>query len=110
MQQQTTTDNLLQVRQQITEIENNADENSLIGMFKRAALTTVDYQTRLFSDVKNLIVHRDDQQVLTLNETFDLIRRQYKDLEREKANLIQQQSSQEQTFQLEIEKLTAEKE
>jgi len=48
--------------------------------------------------------------ILAFDEHFDLIRCQYEDLEREKNNLVQQQTSQEQRFQSEMEKLTAEKE
>lgn len=62
MRQQTTIDHLQRIRQQITEIEDNADENSPIGMFKRAAFATIDCQTKLFSDVKNLVFNRDEQQ------------------------------------------------
>jgi hypothetical protein len=45
-----------------------------------------------------------------VNETLALIRRQYEELEREKQNLLLEQSSREQTLRSELEKITAEKE
>ncbi len=48
--------------------------------------------------------------LVAINETLSLIRRQYEELEREKQALLLDHSSREQTFQSELEKITAEKE
>jgi hypothetical protein len=48
--------------------------------------------------------------LVAVNETLSLIRRQYEELEREKQALLLDHSSREQTFQSELEKITAEKE
>lgn len=45
-----------------------------------------------------------------MNETLTLIRRQYEELEQEKENLLLENSSREQAFRSELEKITEEKE
>lgn len=45
-----------------------------------------------------------------MNEILTLIRRQYEDLQRDKQNLLLEQTSREESFRSELEKITAEKE
>jgi hypothetical protein len=47
---------------------------------------------------------------IAINETLSLIRRQYEELEREKQNLLLEQTSREQTFRSELEQVASEKE
>ncbi|CAF1098112.1 unnamed protein product [Rotaria sordida] len=110
MQEQTTANNLLHTRQQMIELEESADNDSVIGMVKRAAINAVDSHARLLSGINNLVIKHDDQQDdLSSNEIFALINRQYEELQREKENLLLEHTSREQTFRFELEKITAEK-
>jgi hypothetical protein len=61
MQEQTTAENLLRARQQMIEFEENANDDTLIGMFKRAAINAIDNHARLISGINNLVIKRDDQ-------------------------------------------------
>jgi hypothetical protein len=60
MQEQTTAEILLRARHQMIDLEETADDESLVGMFKRAAINAVDSHTRLVSGLNNLIIKRDD--------------------------------------------------
>jgi hypothetical protein len=62
MHEQTTAENLLRARQQMIELEETATDDSLLGMFKRAAVNAVDTHARLISGVNNLVIRPDDQQ------------------------------------------------
>jgi hypothetical protein len=62
MQEQTTTGNLLRVRQQMIELEENVNDDTLVGMLKRAVINAVDNHARLISGINNLVMKRDDQQ------------------------------------------------
>jgi hypothetical protein len=62
MQEQTTAENLLRARQQMIEFEENANDDTLIGMFKRAAINAIDNHARLISGINNLVIKRNDQQ------------------------------------------------
>jgi hypothetical protein len=129
MQEQTTEEILLRARQQIIEFEENIDNDTLIGMFKKSAIHTIDSYTKLISGLNNLVIKQDDQQQnlcinlkyfflllflikfsVAINDILVLIRRQYEELEREKKNLSFEQASREQTFRLELEQLAEEKE
>jgi len=112
------------------ELEENINDDTLVGMLKRAAINAVDNHARLISGINNLVIKRDDQQddlcklvkfsrklffcrilfVIAVNETLTLIRRQYEEFEREKQNLLLEHSSRDQTFRSELEKITGEKE
>jgi len=111
------------------EFEENVNGDTLVGMLKRAAINAVDNHARLISGINILVIKRNDQRddlcelvgierkhflktlfVVAVNETLALIRRQYEELEREKQNLLLEQSSHEQTLRSELEKITAEKE
>jgi hypothetical protein len=61
MHEQTRAENLLRARQQMIELEENADNDSLVGMFKRAAINAIDNHARLISGINNLVIKRDDQ-------------------------------------------------
>ena len=111
MQEQTTAENLLRARQQLIELEGNADDHTVGGMVKQAAINAIDNHARVISGVNNLVRKREDQQEnLPINETLALIRRQYEELEREKENLVVERTTREENFRLELEKITAEKE
>lgn len=108
------------------ELEENVDHNTLIGMFKHAAINAVDNHTRVISGIISLIKNRDDLcenfhgkrnklfsylfLILAVNETLALIRRQYEEFEQEKQNLLLEHSSREEISRLELEKIQAEKE
>ena len=62
MQEQTTSENLLRARQQMIELEETATDDSLLGMFKRAAINAIDNHARLISGLNNLIIKHDDRQ------------------------------------------------
>jgi len=62
MQEQTTTGNLLRVRQQMIELEENVNDDTLVGMLKRAVINAVDNHARLISGINNLVMKRNDQQ------------------------------------------------
>ncbi|CAF1184945.1 unnamed protein product [Adineta steineri] len=110
MQEQTTSETLLNIRQQMIDLNENAQDGTLVGMFKQTAINIIDYHTRLISEINNLVVKREDQQgELPVNETLALIRRQYEDLEREKQSLSLEHTSHEDSFRSEMEKITAEK-
>ncbi|CAF4243668.1 unnamed protein product, partial [Adineta steineri] len=98
------------IRQQMIDLNENAGDGTLVGMFKQTAINIIDYHTRLISEINNLVVKREDQQgELPVNETLALIRRQYEDLEREKQSLSLEHTSHEDNFRFEMEKITAEK-
>ncbi|CAF4026951.1 unnamed protein product, partial [Rotaria sp. Silwood2] len=110
MQEQTTANNLLHARQQMIELEESADNDSIVGMFKRAAINAVDSHAKLLSGINNLVIKRDDQQEdLSINEILAIIHRQYEELRREKDNLSSEHTFREQTFRSELEQITAEK-
>ncbi|CAF0920949.1 unnamed protein product [Rotaria sordida] len=109
MQEQTTEHILLHARQQMIEIE-ETDDDSLVGIFKKAAINAINCHVKLISGLNSLIIKQDDQeQDLYTNEILALIRRQYEELEREKENLSLEQISREQTFRSELEQITTEK-
>jgi hypothetical protein len=62
MHEQTTEGILLRARQQINELEDATDDESLVGMFKRAAIHAIDSHTRLVSGVNSLVIKQDDQE------------------------------------------------
>lgn len=62
MQEQTTTNNLLHARQQIIELEETVDNDSPVGIFKRAAITAIDSHARLILSINNLVIKHDDQE------------------------------------------------
>jgi len=62
MQERTTTESLLRARQQMIELEEGAEDDTLVGMFRKAAIYAVDSHARLISEVNNLVVKHDDQQ------------------------------------------------
>jgi hypothetical protein len=62
MQERTTTESLLRARQQMIELEEDAEDNTLVGMFRKAAIYAVDSHARLISEVNNLVVKDDDRQ------------------------------------------------
>lgn len=63
MQEQTTTENLLRARQQMIELEETTNnDDTLIGMFKRAAINAIDNHARLISGINNLVIKHDDRQ------------------------------------------------
>ncbi|CAF3734268.1 unnamed protein product [Adineta steineri] len=110
MQEQTTSETLLNIRQQMIDLNENAGDGTLVGMFKQTAINIIDYHTRLISEINNLVIKREDQQgELPVNETLALIRRQYEDLQREKQSLSLEHTSHEDNFRSEMEKITAEK-
>lgn len=111
MQEQTTAENLLRARQQLIEIEISADDHTVLGMVKQAAINAIDHHARLVSGINNLVRYRDDQQEnLPVNEILMLIRRQYEELEREKENFLLEQTTRDERFRLELEKQASEKE
>jgi hypothetical protein len=127
MQEQTTEEILLRARQQIIEFEENIDDDTLIGMFKKFAIHTIDSHTKLISGLNSLVIKQDDQQQnlcisfkyfyyflikfsVAINDILVLIRRQYEEFELEKQNLSFEQTSRKQTFRLELEQLAEEKE
>ncbi|CAF1083139.1 unnamed protein product [Rotaria magnacalcarata] len=110
IKEQTTAKNLLHARQQMIELEEAVDNDSIVGMFKQAAINIVDSHARFISGINNLVIQRDNQQEdLPTNEILALIRRQYEELEREKDILFLDHTAREQTFRSELEKITAEK-
>jgi hypothetical protein len=123
MHEQTTAEILLRARQQMIELEENADNDTLIGIFKRTAINVVDNHARLISGINNLVINKQEDlcklerfgnfemiYCIAVNETLIIIRRQYEELEREKQNLLLEHTSQEDSVQSKLEKLTAEKE
>lgn len=43
------------------ELEENADDNTLVSMLKRAAINAVDHHARVISGINNLVMKRSDQ-------------------------------------------------
>ncbi|CAF2530410.1 unnamed protein product [Rotaria sp. Silwood2] len=110
MQEQTTERILLHAQQQMIEIE-ETDEDSLVGIFKKAAINAINCHVKLISELNSIIIKQNDQeQDLYTNEILALIRRQYEELEREKQNLSLEQITREQTFRSELEQIATEKE
>jgi hypothetical protein len=60
MHEQTTAEILLRARQQMIELEENADNDTLIGMFKRTAINVVDNHARLISGINNLVINKQE--------------------------------------------------
>jgi hypothetical protein len=60
MQEQTTETILSHARQQIIEFEETVDDDSLIGMFKKAAINAIDCHTRLISGLNSLAIQQDE--------------------------------------------------
>ncbi len=61
MQQNTTEDVLLLARQQILELEGtDNDDDSPIGMFKKAATNAIDSHARLISQMNSLVTKQND--------------------------------------------------
>ncbi len=60
MQEQTTAEILLRARQQMIELEENADDDTIVGMLKRAAINAVDNHARLISGINNLVINRQE--------------------------------------------------
>ncbi|UJR10735.1 hypothetical protein I4U23_014924 [Adineta vaga] len=110
IQEHATTENLAQVRQQMIDLEEGAEDGTVVGMFKRAALNIVDFYTKLISDINGLVSKSEDQQeTQTVNQTLAFIRRQYEEFEREKQNFALEHTSHEERFRSELEKLTSDK-
>lgn len=61
MQEQTTERILLQARQEIADVE-QPDDDSLVGIFKKASIHAIDTHINLVSGLNNLVVKRDDQE------------------------------------------------
>ncbi|CAF4286428.1 unnamed protein product, partial [Adineta steineri] len=51
MQEQTTSETLLNIRQQMIDLNENAGDGTLVGMFKQTAINIIDYHTRLISEI-----------------------------------------------------------
>jgi hypothetical protein len=62
MQEQTTESILLRARQQIIELKENFDNDSPIGMFKKAAIHVIDRHAGLISVLNSLVIKQDDQE------------------------------------------------
>ncbi|CAF0944733.1 unnamed protein product [Adineta ricciae] len=110
IQEHATVESLSQVRQQIVDLEAGAEDGTLAGMFKRAALNVIDCHVKLIDGINHLVSQDDDQQGnRSANKTFELIRRQYEDLQREKDSFAHERTSHEERFRSELENLTSEK-
>ncbi|CAF0844729.1 unnamed protein product [Adineta steineri] len=104
-QEQITEDVLLSARQEITEFEGtDNDDDSPIGMFKKAAINAIDNHAKLISGMNNLLAQQNDHE-----QNLSSIRSQYEELEREKENFSLEQTSREETFRSELEQANAEK-
>jgi hypothetical protein len=42
------------------ELEENADDDTIVGMLKRAAINAVDNHARLISGINNLVINREE--------------------------------------------------
>ncbi|CAF4883777.1 unnamed protein product, partial [Rotaria sp. Silwood2] len=61
MQEQTTERILLHAQQQMIEIE-ETDEDSLVGIFKKAAINAINCHVKLISELNSIIIKQNDQE------------------------------------------------
>ncbi|UJR35066.1 hypothetical protein I4U23_027842 [Adineta vaga] len=120
IQGETTVDVLSQAQQEINDADNDDDEN-VLGMFKRVAIIVIDTHLKLLSQMTNLTTQQSDHEqnlsknieksnfAILINTIVVSIRQQCEELEREKRKFSLEEESREQTFQLKLEQVAAEK-
>ena len=63
MQEQTTEDVLLRARQELIELEGtDNDDDSVIGMFRKATTTAIDTHVKLISEINSLAAKQTDHE------------------------------------------------
>lgn len=106
--QQTNQTILVNTQQQINDIQFEEEQENLFEIFKQTILYFIETNLQLISQLNQLNLKENDQQ-LSMEEYFNLIRQQFGEFHREKQNLSLEQISREQTYQTELEQIASEK-